>query len=94
MRLYRLIGHQGALGFIIAVAATLAYLHWGTWDNLGWEPEPQWAKIVFYPGVAAGIFCGERWNIPIQACQSIGVLVMGAAGFVLGRMLQAVFHKR
>ena len=82
------------LGFIIAVVLSLAYLLFGAWDFLGWSPEPLWARIVFFPGVAIGQLCWEHFTHAEIICRVIGLLTMGIVGSAIGAAMHVVIHRR
>jgi hypothetical protein len=81
-------------GFRIAVMLSLAYLFFGPWDFLGWSPEPLWAKILFFPGLAVGHLCWDHFSHSEIVCQIVGVGVMGIVGGIIGLALHAVMRKQ
>ncbi len=80
-------------GFVTAVVLSLAYLLFGSWDIIGWSPEPLWAKILFSPGVAAGHLSWNHLTHSEVACRAVGVGAMGYAGGIIGLVLHVVIRK-
>jgi hypothetical protein len=83
-----------ASGFRIAVMLSLAYLFFGAWDLFGWSPEPLWAQILFFPGLAVGHLCWDHFSHSEIVCQAVGVVVMGIVGGIIGLALHVVIRKQ
>ena len=81
-------------GWMIAVGLSLAYLLLGSWDFLGWSPEPLWAQILLFPGVAAGQLCWIHLSHSEFVCRVVGVGTMGVVGGIIGLALHVAICRR
>jgi hypothetical protein len=70
-------------GFLAGTLLSSAYVLFGRWDWF-YVPEPLWARIVFFPGVAAGHLVHDGGWHSILACQIIGVGTMGIVTGMIG----------
>jgi hypothetical protein len=80
------------LGVAIAMALSLAYLFWGSWDFLGWSPEPIWAQILFFPGIVVGHLCWDHILPSELFCRILGVFTMGMVGGTIGFAASLIIH--
>ena len=81
-------------GFMIATVLSLAFLFFGSWDIIGWSPEPLWAQVLFFPGVAAGQLCWNHLSHSEVVCRVVGVGTMGVVGGVIGLVLHMAIRRR
>jgi hypothetical protein len=69
-------------GFLLGIGMTISYLLWGSWE--WFQPKPQWAQILFYPGLLTGYLLYDGWlkhmydfGVAVRICQCVGILTMG-----------------
>jgi hypothetical protein len=79
-------------GFCLGTLVSTAYVLVGPWD-WGW-PGPLWARIMLFPGVAAGhLVYNAGWH-SILACQIVGVGTMGIVAAMIGCGVAIVMNRR
>jgi hypothetical protein len=81
-------------GSLIAIVLSLAYLFFGAWDIIRWSPEPLWAQILFFPGVAAGQLCWNHLSHSKVVCYAVGVAMMGTLGALIGLVSHVAIRRR
>jgi uncharacterized membrane protein len=81
------------VGFAVGTLLSTAYLLFGSW-GLFYRPKPLWARILFFPGVAAGHLIYEAGLYCIPACQAVGVGSMGVVAAIIGLATAIIFNKR
>lgn len=80
-------------GFLAGTVLSSAYALFGPWE-LDYWPEPLWARIALYPGVAAGhLVYAAGWD-SILACQIVGAGSMGIVAAVIGCAWAILIEKR
>jgi hypothetical protein len=72
-----------ALFALMCLLATLGYVLFGPKDMFG-IPDPQWARVLFYPGVLAGLLVGEHVTSARPACYAAAIVAMTVVGALLG----------
>ena len=83
-------------GCMIAIALSLGYVLFGSWDS-GWSPSPVWARILFFPGVAAGHFCWGSFPYSDHLelfSRVVGIATMGLVGGIIGWVLHVLIRSR
>jgi hypothetical protein len=77
---------------MIAIALSLGYVLFGSWDS-GWSPSPLWARILFFPGVAAGHLCWTSFHLDTIS-RVVGIATMGLVGGIIGWVLHVLIRSR
>ena len=70
-------------GFWAGALFSSAYVLFGRWDWF-YVPEPLWAQIVFFPGVAVGHLVYDAGWHSLLACQIVGVSTIGIVTAMIG----------
>jgi hypothetical protein len=93
MKGHKLCFRGSIYGLLAGTLLSWAYLLFGRWD---WYaiPEPEWAKIAFFPGVAAGHLVYDAGWHSILACEIVGIGTMGMLGATIGCGAAVIVSRR
>lgn len=76
----------GAVGFVLGAGCSGAYLALG--GSYSWII-PLWARVAFFPGIAAGHAAYDR-GVDLETAKLVGVLAVGATYALVAVFLEAL----